>query len=341
MRVLVAADGGARETLEPVAAHWGSALADITSDAATTRTHWANAFAAAAPSMLVVGTSDSARGRTVEAAARRAASAARIPIAAIEDFPGNYVDVAGGEAALVLVESVTARDLCREKLGERAPAIAVVPPARYDSYRARLAQSRRDTRSRWAADTRGERRVLWAGQPDTDDCMRTLAALLPALAARKAELQFKAHPRDAGYTSGSYAPEIVNAGVRWTDLTGVGITEALATAPHLVVTQFSSVAIEAGFLGIPSLWLLLPDAGRSRLMEKKGYAIPPLCAAGGAALVTVAESVDQAVSQALEDADFRSRLLRRFDAYFDIGRPSLPATLHALSQVGPQQNNSR
>jgi hypothetical protein len=219
------------------------------------------------------------------------------------------------------------------QLKDRAPALAVVPPARYDRYRLHLTQLRSDTRSRWAADAPGARRVLWAGQPETDDCVRTLAALLPALAALDAELLFKAHPRDAGHASGQYASQIASAGVRWTDLTGVGVADALARAPHLVVTQFSSVAIEAGFFGIPSLWVLLRGAGKASLVRKKGYSEPPLCAAGGAALATQAEHVGAAVEHTLTDAALRHRLIEAFDAYFDTGRPALPATLRALAAV--------
>jgi hypothetical protein len=331
----VAADGGAREAVAPVAAHEGSKLADLSSDTVATPEHWAQAFAAAAPSMLVVGTSDSAGGRAIEAAARLAARLARIPIAAIEDFPGNFADVPAGEADLVLVESERALTLVTERLGGRAPEIAVASPARYDAYRDRLARLRTDSAARWAADPAGARRVLWAGQPETEDCVRTLAALLPALASLDAELLFKAHPRDAGYTSGRYASQIATAGVRWTDLTGVDVAHALAQAPHLVVTQFSSLAIEAGFYGIPGLWVLLPDAGMAALMHKKGYSEPPLCAAGGAALATEAGSVGDVVEQTLADEALRCRLIDAFDAYFDTGRAALPATLRALSSVRP------
>src|SRR5688572_14556899 len=233
----LAVDGGPRETLAPVAAHYGCELADVELDATASEAHWAARLAAAR--LLVVGTSDSPRGRAIEAAARTAARRRKIPVAAIEDFPGNYWHTDGGEADLVLVESAAAREICQRKLGAQAPAVAIVPPARYDGYRRRLTDLRRETASRWTADPPGRYRMLWAGQPETDDCMRTLRALAPALKALDAELLFKAHPRDAGYTSGEYGRVLDPSGLSWSDLTAASVEAALSSAPHLVLTQFS------------------------------------------------------------------------------------------------------
>lgn len=324
MNVLfVAVDGGAREALAPVAARCASGLADTAKQAAETDACWRQVIVSERPSLLVVGTSDSTRGRLVESAARRAARGAGISIVAIEDFPGNYYEIAGGEASMVLVESTRAQSLCLEKLGNRSPRVEVVVPARYDPYRKRLAELRSRTVESWASQT--TTRVLWAGQPETDDAVHTLEALLPILHEHAVDLLFKAHPRDAGYTTGTYRALLDASGIAATDVTNLSVEDALALAPRLIVTQFSSIATEAGFFGVPSLWVLLPHAGAARLRQKKGYAVPPLCLARGAAYAGDQDTLAGAFAQALADIDYRENLMRCFDDYYRVDQLGAPA----------------
>lgn len=329
--VFVAVDGGAREALAPVAAHCGSALEDTAGAAAETDDWWAERFTARPPDLLVAGTSDSARGRRVESAARRAAHDARIPAAAIEDFPGNYYDVPGGEAALVLVESAAARTSVLQRLGHRAPRVEVATPARYDRYRTALAEARHVTARSWSAQSRAS--VLWAGQPETGDGVRTLEALLPVLRDHGAALIFKAHPRDPGYAAGMYRPLLDASHIPVSDLTDASVEAAFALAPRLTVTQFSSIAIEGGFFGVPSLWVLLPEAGGVRLREKKGYPVPPLCIAGGAAHATGAHALAAVFEQAFTDIAYRENLMRCFDDYYRVRESGAELTARLLAEV--------
>jgi len=280
---------------------------------------------------LIVGTSDSARGRRVETAARRAAVQLKMPLAAIEDFPGNYFAVPDGDAGLVVVESEFARALNAGKFGARCPPIAIVPPARYDPYRARHSQLRRATATRWKQNAAAGRFVLWAGQPETADALCTLRALMPVLAEMKLEALFKAHPRDAGYREGVYPPLFAEFAVPYRDITPLPVEDALALAPRLVITQFSSVAIEAGFYGIPSLHVLLANAGGARLAQKKGYAIPPLCLAQGAACVTEETMLSTMLPRALRDEEFRAKLIGCFDDYFRTAEQATPPLLERLT----------
>lgn len=339
--IFVAVDGGARAALEHVAACGGSALHDVSSDAAESCGYWSGLLEAAKPAALVVGTSDSERGRRVEARARRAARSAALPIVAIEDFPGNYAHVASGEATAVIVESAAAADLCTRKLGACAPPLVVAAPARYDPYRSRIDELRRHTAQQWALDPARSSTVLWAGQPETEDCLHTLAALLPALRHLNADVAFKAHPRDAGYLAGAYRRVFDAAGVRYRDVTASSVHDVLAAAPRLVVTQFSSLAIEAGFFGIPSLWVLLPEAGAARLKEKKGYEMPALALAGGAWAVTDTPALRAACARSLDDEDARANLMRAFDAYFDVRHRAAAATLETLSALVRSQTKSQ
>ena len=324
--LFVAVDGGAREALDAVAQAFGATVS-----------HTPPSFTSDASALLVVGTSDSEQGRRTEAAARRAARSAGVPIAAIEDFPGNYVEVSGGEADLVMVESATAVALHATR-GTRA-AIEVFPPARYDRYREQVQALRASTAEAWVQDAAKvrRRRVFWAGQPETDDALRTLEVLIPVLRDASAELLFKAHPRDQGYPAGAYADLMRHSGLAVQDVTSMSTREVLASAPHVIVTQFSSVAIEAGFYGIPGVWLLLADAGAARLEEKKGYSMPPICAAG-AALSAGSEAVLRpALELLLADDAYRTKLIHAFDRYFHVDEAATPRTVARLRQLAAKQ----
>src|SRR6185295_19325307 len=95
------------------------------------------------------------------------------PAVAIEDFPGNYYDVPDGEVALLVVESAAVAAFTRAKFGARCPPVKVVSPARYDPYRREIGSLRAQAAARWLERGR-EYPILWAGQPETGDCARTL-----------------------------------------------------------------------------------------------------------------------------------------------------------------------
>lgn len=330
--LLVAVDGGAREALSPIAHALGLPLEDIGAAEVEGDIFWRDALAQRSARLLVVGTSDSPRARRVEAAARRAARSAGLPIVAIEDFPGNYFTAEGGEATLVLVESAAARELLLKRVVHDAQRVEVLSPTRYDVQRGRARELRAATQAAWAQQQaqRTMPRVLWAGQPETQDCLRTLEAVLPVLRAHGVELIFKAHPRDPGYTGGTYEALLDDHAIRYEDATPMTVPETLDRAPRLAITQFSSVPIEAGFYGIPGLCVLLPEAGGMRLFEKKGYAVPPFCTAGAVAYATSAGEITEIVGKALFDTTFRTNLNAAFDRYFEVQSPSLPRLLAFL-----------
>lgn len=326
----IAVDDGPRGTLSPLATACGKPLEDTAPESAARERHWQELLRNRNASILVVGTSDSARGSTVESAARRAAVQAGIPVAAIEDFPGNYYDLPDGPAGLVAVESEFCREFSARKFGIRCPQIVVVPSARYDPYRARHKEMRRATAACWKQAAGNGDLLLWAGQPETSDAVCTLRALIPALAAANATVLLKAHPRDAGYRDGVYPKLFDHAGVPFRDVTLLSVEGALAFAPRLVLTQFSSVAIEAGFYGVPSLHVLLAGAGGTRLQQKKGYSVPPLCLAGGAAQVTEKAMIETMLRSALHDEKFRVGLITCFDSYFGTAEPTTPQLVKCL-----------
>ena len=287
---------------------------------------WADDLRAKNVELLVCGTSDSKQGRETEAAAQRAAHALGIPRVVVEDFPGNFAPIPATPPRLLCVESEFAEALARRQMPE--VAVHVGPAIRYDALRRQLSALR------VADDKRGRDSVLWIGQPETVDALRTLGALLPSLQARRSPLWFRAHPRDAGYTGGAYAEILARSRQAAEDVTTISLDECLRRRPRLVITQFSSVAVEAGFWGIPSLNVLLPDAGARRLIQKKGYAVPPWCEAGAAFVITRAEDVDKVLDRAVGSAEARGKIMKGFDRYFRVAEEGTPALINLLYNQG-------
>lgn len=290
---LTAGDDGPRAALAPLiafGANWGEARHGLP--------------------VLVCGTSQSDAGFASEAATRRRAASLGVPIVCIEDFPGNYRDVDGAPTRLLIVEGEFSAKLYRARLAS-APQMAVIPPARYDAMRGGTQVP--------AADA-PPFRVLWAGQPETASCLATLDAMQAFLHGPDIEFLFRAHPRDSGYAAGAYRALLASLAPRGTDVTSLPLAQLWREPLHLVVTQYSSVAIEAGFLGIPSAHVLLAGAGEALLQSQKGYRVPMPCDAGASFLVNDTRSMG-VLDQALRDAPARQSALDRFAALYEANTP--------------------
>lgn len=320
--LLVAADDGPRETLRPLVEHCGRTLTDTHPAAAADDGFWSTLLAERRPALFVVGTSNSARGRAIESAARRAAARAGLPIAAIEDYPGNYFDVPGATTRLLIVESPFSERVYRARI-TAPPPITVIAPARYDRWRVQV---------RSTVEPQAPYAVLWAGQPETRACIATLEWLLPQLAGLPAKLLLRAHPRDPALGSRVYGDLMVRAGVDSIDVSAEPVDATLARRLDLVVTQFSSVAVDAGFAGVPSLHVLLPDAGGGLLRQLKGYDIPAICDAGAAFLAT-GRPQDAPLHIALLDPAARERVMARFRALYAVNTPTAQLVAAALRDI--------
>ena len=137
---------------------------------------------------------------------------------------------------------------------------------------------RQATQAVW--DRQDALEVLWAGQPEAGDCAETLRRITPSIVSLGATVLLKAHPRDQSYATGIYTTLLRDSGIHCKDITQLDVAQSLALAPMLIITQFSSVAVEAGFYGIPALHLIYDDVGGARLLRRKGYAVPPYCLGG-------------------------------------------------------------
>jgi hypothetical protein len=197
------------------------------------------------------------------------------------------------------------------------------PGLRYDGLRARL----REIRATGGPFDSGT--VVWAGQPETDACIRTLECLVPAVKEANGRLLFRAHPRDEGYQDGAYDLFLTEA----EDATRVPLEQIFRRRPGMVVTQFSSVAVEAGFWAIPALHVLLLEAGL-QLLERKGYSELPWCASGAALSAKAPRDVAILMRAGLNDPHLRRRLLHAFDNHFAAQRQCAPGVVNFLYNQG-------
>lgn len=325
---LIAFDSGARAAIMPLAVHDGFDPIEIN----PSHEKELNEFLSPGRFRgLVIGTSDSHAGRDAESKVVGVANNAGIPVIAIEDYPGNYRPAEGACADVVVVEGEFGRSLVLDRWPMGQPEIWICNSIRYDALRQRCKQLRENVRKHWRTDS--VRWVLWAGQPETEDGLATMSRLLPALSAtRGVKLLFKGHPRDAGYLTGAYQDLLVSADIDFVDITASELDAAMEYAPQIVLSQFSSVGVEAGFYGIPSVNVLYPDVGGKRLFEKKGYNIPPWTQQGAAFAVTAIAGQEEVLNRALNDEAARASAISEFDAYFSASDLAGPALATKISR---------
>ncbi len=265
--------------------------------------------------LLIVGTSGSEAGQLIEMQMRRKAVLSSTPLIVIEDFPGNYRHVDGGEPDLLLVEHECVAALHRRRLGS-CPEIVVLPNPRYDPFRREGVSVAALLQKQWKAST-GRPSILWAGQPETEDALRTLEYLFPDISDLHLTVLMKAHPRDGGYREGVYASFFESHQIPYIDVTNISLRNCcLEYAPRLIITQFSSLAIEAGFMSLPSIYVLYQEIGAKRLFADKGYSVPPWCDYGAALLIDRPEGQREALELALFDEGARSNMISSFEHFW-------------------------
>jgi hypothetical protein len=283
---------------------------------------------------VVVGTSNSGHGKKYENTIRLRACQMDIPLVVIEDFPGNYNIVQDGNPDLLIVEHPLVRELHQQRLGKLCPDITVIPNPRYDHLRASADNLHMKMASHWYK-YRENYSVLWAGQPETEDATMTLSRVIPVLREMGLQLLFKAHPRDAGYSAGAYNEIASGMDASWKDVTNLGLSECLSEyAPRVILTQSSSLAIEAGFYGIPAANVLFCDAGGKRLQTDKGFSVPPWCASGAAMAIQDIGEIQDKLHLLLFDENFRRVVNTKFLEWFGIESSSPKVVEQVLKLVG-------
>jgi phosphosulfolactate synthase (CoM biosynthesis protein A) len=175
--------------------------------------------------------------------------------------------------------------------------------------------------------------VLWAGQPEFEVNLATLKTLIPALNELSVTFFFKAHPNDTEYQKGSYEEYFNEVGLRWLDVSSAKIDSSLFDQVHLVITQFSSVAIEAGFYGIPSLNILLEGAGQKLLIERTGCATTSIIDSGASFVITEKRGILEHLKICLTDLSARKKVLANFDRVYETRQTQLPKLLLEIKDI--------
>lgn len=335
--VLTAAHRGPYEALKPVARAWRGPVAwilDGTAAAAARaeglaftrpRARWDGWLRLQGPAAVLRGTSELPERTNPEATLARAAARLGLPVFALEDFPGNYLGPAAGLTGLfVEFSALKAHHASR---GLDAARVHAFGNPRY-ARPPRPALGRSEARRRHGLGR--EPVALWAGQPDGGACRRTLTVLAPVLRALGVTLLFRAHPRDATWAGGGYRR--VLTGLRSLDLTTDRNPGAGVAASDLVVTQFSSMAVEAAAAGVPALFALLPGAGAGYLASRGGLTRLPWCESGAAFLLSRKKDAPAILARALGDLPARRAAVRAMKAHFDRCRGSAEKVVELIVQ---------
>lgn len=273
---------------------------------------------------IVIGTSRSNLGISLEAQCRIKAKKLGLPLVAIEDYPGNYLHLSEGEVDLLIVESSLAEFAVSQKLGIYCPPTSVGASFRYDYLR-------KKNKYNELLKNNNSREILWLGQPETQDALRSLSRLLPFVKDLNMSLFFRAHPRDTGYKSGSYAQLFTKYSEFINDVSELNSEAVFQLNPCLSVTHFSSMSIELAFCGIPSMHFLFPDSGGATFKKLTGYDTPCVCKAGGSIAISNQEELEVLLPLQIFDMPSRTRMMQSFDVYMDIRTTQVDKVLNKLA----------
>lgn len=277
------------------------------------------------PKGLVIGTSTSTEGFKIESMLRLAATELKIPVVCIEDFSGNYQFVEHAITALLVVESEFSKGIYLGKLNN-PPPISIMQSVRYD-------QLRHLSPNYSLVANAPVLRLLWAGQPETDYCLASLNFFLGQLKRTnlKVELYLRSHPDDKGVANGAYDC-LASYGIPIFEANALILNASFYSGLHLVVTQFSSVAIEAGFYKVPALHILKKEAGRKLLLERTGSDEFVLEKYDAAFVISDDTDLSDMVLALTSDEE-RLCKLRNFDQFYQVNQKQMPLLISAIEGI--------
>lgn len=278
---------------------------------------------------ILCGTSDGLTEGNLEESVCVAATDLDIPVFVVEDFPGNFRYCNRFRLDALFVEDDSVCRLHESRGVAQGIALGLGNP-RYDDLRQVDHVTLRE-RTRSQLGITGEKVVLWVGQPDGGNSYKTLERILPTVLRSGAMLLFKAHPRDTLYASGAYKGLLPSSDV-CRDVTDVKDTMRLCCAADLALTQFSSVGVEAGYLGTPVLYVLFDDLGMAYLRKYKGYEVVLWAREGCAFLLRSSDSIQEVFKTALFDDPARSMVRQCFRHRFNSRPPSASAIAAIVKQ---------
>jgi len=279
---------------------------------------------------LICSTSLSKYGFELEANVIKASNLLGLPVICIEDFSGNFRNINRGNIDLLIVENGLSKNT-HENRNSIPHEVLACPAIRYDHLRQQNCELKQ-----FIKDKKSLNSVLWAGQPEFDSNLYTLKTLIQVLKKLSVTLLFKAHPGDMDYTKGSYAKYFDEIGLHWVDVTNSKVDSNLFKQCNLIITQFSSLAIEAGFHGVPSLNVLFENAGKKLLLERTGC-LTTNSISHGASFVIWEEydGMFEYIRMCLTDLNARENVLLNFNHLYDTQRVQLPRLLEEIKDIIP------
>tara|TARA_B110000967_G_C18871481_1_gene555704 strand:+ start:27 stop:1010 length:984 start_codon:yes stop_codon:yes gene_type:complete len=262
------------------------------------------------PDVILIGTSTSENGIIIEKFFRISAIQMNIPLVCVEDYPGNYLSHEEANPDLLFVESESVIKMLKTKFRKLSPKVLTGANIRYAKYKKFSQKNDIFFVNNRASD------ILWIGQPDTYYCKKVLMRILPELRKLNARLLFKAHPDDEGYCNSEYRTILLNKNYKINDITSLTFEECLKFEPRLVITQYSSLAIEASFNQIPTIHLLYDDIS-SILIKTKGYDVPFYVKSGGSLVINSIKNQHILIEKIYNNHIFRSKIIDNFFKYFN------------------------
>jgi hypothetical protein len=263
---------------------------------------------------IVVGTSGTQYGVEQEFKVRQIATDFRIPLIIIEDYLCNFIFNDKCNPGLLIVEHEYSRSRHLTHKNEKTKIIVIENP-RYDEFRRQGKRIIEAISNEWVNNQNLS--VLWAGQPETASMIRTLEKINPVLLEMGVKLLFKAHPGDDGYVKGTYDGIINKMGDLWQDVTDIELSTCVKRfVPRIVLTHFSSLAIESGFYGVPCLNILCDESDKAQLFSVKGYKLPPWCDEGAAGIIQNFTEFKEKLRELLFNDELRKSINIKFYEWF-------------------------
>ncbi len=242
------------------------------------------------------------------------ANALNIPVYVIEDFPGNYRHIYGENIERLFIEQEGFINF-HEGRGVNRSIIKVAPNPRYhDMLTININHHREQGISNLGLAAQPH--IMWSGQPDNSNSFRTLSRILRHYDNQEVTILFRAHPQDTLYHSGYYDYLFANSEISIIDVTNHADIVELYCVSDIVVTQFSSTAVEASHLGIPSVFVLFRDIGKPYLKLLKGYDTIPYTLNECSFLIETEEDVQPIMDKAIYDQTYRDVIIDNFNRQY-------------------------
>ena len=239
------------------------------------------------------------------------ANALGIPVYVIEDFPGNYRHIHGEQIQKLFVEQESLIDL-HERRGVDRSIIKVAANPRYRNMLTfNIEQHREQGFSNLGLGVHPH--IMWSGQPDESNSFRTLSRVLKHYNNHEATILFRAHPQDTLYHSGYYDSLLKTSDINMIDVSTYDNIVELYCVSDIVMTQFSSTAVEASHLGIPSVYVLFSDIGKPYLKQLKGYDTIPYTLNKCSFSIEAEEDIQPILDKAIYDQTYRDEVIYNFN----------------------------